>query len=172
MLRIFGRAFGLCLWFGLFAGAGFAQITTYSYDSLGRVTVVASDLEDDRTYEYDKAGNIDKMNVINNGFSGNAPPVCDDGSVGLSYSQTSTAVNVVSLYCSDANPVDILTLTSVDDPIGAATAVISGNNLVISNVPVGSTSVTYVVSDGNGGSDPAVLIVERDAPFGGGGNPY
>ena len=42
--------------FLLFSGlseTAFAQTTTYSYDALGRVIAVASDIKDDRTYEYD-----------------------------------------------------------------------------------------------------------------------
>lgn len=166
-LRVWGFSACIGLIVLLFADFGYAQVTTYSYDALGRVVVVASDTEDDREYTYDEAGNIDKMTVINNGITGNVPPVCVDGSDAVSKFDSSTIVAVVSLYCTDINPGDILTLVSFTPPTNGAIASISGNNLSLSNLPSGVTSVPYVVSDGNGGSDPAVLTVFR--AFGDGG---
>ncbi len=164
------RVIGFCFWFSLFAGTAFAQVTTYSYDAMGRVISVASDLEDDRTYTYDKAGNIITMDVINNGVSGNVPPVCDDGSIAISEFEDTAVVTVVSLYCTDLNMADTLTVISVDSPTNGTIINFSGGNLYLNNIPSGMTAVTYTVSDGNGGSDPAILTVFR--AFGGGGFPY
>lgn len=59
---------------------------------------------------------------------------------------------------------DTLTITSVTQPPGAATATIVGNRIVFDFNTNDSYfgTFTYTVSDGNGGTDTATVIVEAD----------
>jgi YD repeat-containing protein len=54
-----------------------------------------------------------------------------------------------------------LTITAVTDPAGAASTTIMGTYIRVTSVPNGTTTFTYTISDGNGGTDTATGTIVR-----------
>ena len=78
-------------------------------------------------------------------------------------SVTSSWTDVVNNNCTDPNG-DTLTLSAVTQPGNGATAFVSGTaDVYIQNLPVGISTITFTVSDGNGGTDSAALVVLRQS---------
>ncbi len=75
-------------------------------------------------------------------------------------SPPSQATLAVLLNDSDPDG-DTLTIQSVSTPTNGATAVISGTQIILSNIEAGTTTFTYTISDGRGGSATATVTYVR-----------
>ncbi len=105
--------------------------------------------------------------VIDND-SGNSPPTAVDDSITVVEGNFKNK-NVKS---NDTDPDDdSLTVVSVTQPGNGTVVMISGNRVRFTGTTVGSSSFTYTISDGNGGTDVGTVttIVTPDTGGGGGG---
>lgn len=78
-------------------------------------------------------------------------------------SPPSQATLAVLLNDSDPDG-DTLTIQSVSTPTNGATAVISGTQIILSNIEAGTTTFAYTISDGRGGSATATVTYVRTKP--------
>jgi len=152
------------IFLGMYIGTvALADTLIYTYDALGRLIITSHKNDDDRLYTYDDAGNRTQITVYENGLTGNYPPVCTAMSDVVAYAVTSSWTDVVTSNCSDPEG-QTLTLSAVTQPGNGATAYVSGTtDVYMTNLPVGASTVTFTVSDGNGGTDSASLIVTRES---------
>lgn len=168
------RHFAIVALVGLlgFASAHAAESVTYEYDALGRLDKVIR-VNGSNTvtieYDYDAAGNRTQRTV-----SGGAPPpppnnppnAVNDAST-APYLYATTYVNVTA---NDSDPDgDPLTVTAVTQPNNAAVSIHSSSTIRLVALNSGTSSMSYTVSDGNGGTDTATLTYTVPS---GGGNPF
>lgn len=64
---------------------------------------------------------------------------------------------------------DTLTITSVTTPTNSASAsiVTSATQIQVTNIQLGTTTFSYTISDGHGGTDSATVTIERIVESGG-----
>ncbi len=140
-----------------------ADTLIYTYDALGRLTITSHKNDDDRLYTYDDAGNRTQVTVYENGLTGNFPPECIGMAAVVANPVTVSWTDVVTSNCTDPEG-HILTLSAVTQPGNGANAFVSGTtDVYVENLPVGTSTITFTVSDGNGGTDSAALTVLRQS---------
>ena len=159
----------ICLFFfSIYAGSILASETaTYEYDALGRLEKVTREDGTETTvvdYEYDSAGNRLKRTVGDG--SSNSPPnaVSDTQSIPTTY-----VYRYLNATANDNDPDgDPLTITAVTQPSNGFVTIYTASTLRIFSTQVGTDTFTYTISDGNGGTDFAMVTL---TVFGGGGGP-
>lgn len=147
-------------------GAAGAQETIYyGYDGLGRVTSVCY-VESAKlvTYSYDAAGNRTASVTASTscGAANQPPQAVDDVKSGTFYNFDTVVVDVL---LNDSDPDgDPLTITSATCVTSGCIVLIEANKLSITGTTSGNKIVTYTISDGNGGSDTAMVTVAEFQP--------
>lgn len=141
-------------------------VTTFIYDEQGRLIESGSDNGDVSTFEYDDANNITRATRTPTGSpsggGSNAAPTCSH-----QFTTTAAAVAIFNglTGCSDPES-DTLSVVSVTDPPGAATATLNGNDINFSGIACGQTvSTIRTVQDSYGNSTTSNVSVTR--PLGG-----
>jgi len=158
--------------------AGASETATYEYDALGRLEKVTRDDGTDITvvdYDYDDAGNRTKRTVGDGGGGGggggnppsNSPPSAVFDSVFTTQMYSNTYASVTA---NDSDPDgDPLTITAVTQPSNGFVVIQSATVLRIFSTASGTDLFTYTISDGNGGTD--IAIVSFTVSSGGGPPP-
>jgi len=124
---------------------GQSTVSEYKYDDLGRLEKVETDDGTTIEYDLDDVGNREAVTTMLP-----APPVASNDSVSISL-YSSTLKNVVA---NDSDPNgDPLTITSVTQPWNGNVVIWSSTSLYITGSAVGTTSFSYTISDGHGGTD-------------------
>jgi hypothetical protein len=149
-----------------------SETATYEYDALGRLEKVTRDDGIDTTvvdYEYDSAGNRKKRTVGDGSGGGggpsNSPP---DASADLvMVTQNSHTYAFVTANDSDPDG-DPLTITAVSQPSNGFVTIHNAITLKVFGTQTGTSTFAYTISDGNGGTDIAMVNVFVS---GGGGCP-
>ncbi|MEO0851910.1 MAG: Calx-beta domain-containing protein [Cyanobacteria bacterium J06648_11] len=95
----------------------------------------------------------------------NNPPVAVNDSLTLTQYQQVCMYPLVNDSDPDNHP---LSIASITQPFGGTAILLSGNRVCITGFSQGPTSMTYVVSDGNGGTDTGTISLNVQ---GGGGIP-
>ncbi len=157
---------------------------TYEYDAVGRLMCAIYTGTANKTlkYTYDDAGNRTKYEVITgtascitgggstsggsttsggsstSGGGSNSPPnAVNDTHMG-SYDVFEAVL--VSVLANDSDPDgDALTITSASCISGGCFVSIVGSQLSVFGTSAGDKSVSYTISDGNGGTDTATALV-------------
>ncbi|MGJ8558960.1 MAG: hypothetical protein ACSHX3_01860 [Litorimonas sp.] len=114
------------------------------------------------TFEIDDANNITRAERTSSGNS-NSPPTCSQV---LRIAFTNSYSIDGRTDCTDPDG-DTMNVVSATDPAGAAQTSVSGNTVIFSNLPVGTSESTVTDSDGNGGTDTHVFSIyyEGGSPF-------
>ena len=142
------------------------ETATYDYDALGRLIQVTKDDDTVIEYEYDAAGNRKRKEVSTGGSGGsggsgggpvNNPPTAVNNSTSINYD---FGIRVLNLTANDTDPDgDTLTITAVTQPLNASVTIISASEVRILAESLGLDAFQYTVSDGNGGTDTAMVSV-------------
>lgn len=127
----------------------YADDVVYTYDDHGRIkTVIYTGTGKKITYSYDKVGN--RTSVV---ITANSPPtaVNDVGASGAIYEDID-----IYVLTNDTDP-DGDTLTITDATTGTSGCFVdhSSTYITVLRTSKGSCTVTYYISDGNGGTDSA-----------------
>lgn len=188
---IWDRVLGLAVVLSAVASASFSADVCYEYDLLGRITSAIYDSDSGVSrinYSYDKNGNrlVMDQKVVGGVLPCTPPTSPFDGNSGGSGNGGSTNQPPVALNDLTAtfalNPVSVAVLANDTDPdndtlsiqsigsssLGAASIV--GTNIVFTpsaNVD-GTAVISYVASDGNGGTAGAILTIAVISSGGGG----
>jgi len=145
----------------LFVSDSLAQTTTtYTYDGQGRMINATNNTGNATVITFDDAGNIIEAISNNAGSSSNLPPTCSN--VQEDTNSASATFDGVD-GCSDADG-GSLSITSITNPSGAATASVdpSNNTITFSNLQCGVNAIaTRTVSDNQGGSVSSEFNVVR-----------
>ena len=110
----------------------------------------------------------DTANVVVNVAGANDPPnAVDDGAVGNELAvQQASSNNSLNLLANDSSAPDgpeTLTITAVSEITGGATVQIATDGRSVLYTPgsaIGTASFKYTISDGNGGTDTAMVFVK------------
>lgn len=158
----------------LVGGASSAQhVTTYEYDSLGRLTKVDYQSGHERSFTFDDAGNITEVSCEN---PSNSAPSGGPDTIFLSGIGDIKFVNLTG-NDTDANP-DIIKILSIVPPSNA-TVTLNGARTGATFVATaeGEIGFSYTIIDGKCGQDSVVGTVNVNeagggcGPFGCGGGP-
>ncbi len=160
----------------IIAGTAHAQTVNYAYDSEGRLVSAATVGGLTTTYSYDANGNRTQKVIGTGGGTnpggGNRAPtaVADSESWGVPISggpgfPVSRGVMVLA---NDSDPDgDPLTITGVTTPTNGATASITSigatQYVLVGNIGMSGTSLSYTISDGRGGTASAAITL---SPYG------
>ncbi len=132
--------------------APLAIAETYTYDDLGRLKTVTHNGKT-KVYYYDAAGNRTATETTDHIPSDNAPPVCVNPTI---YMNVPSYAGPVSVSVSESQ----LVSTCHDDDLDTLT-VTSHSSLNISVSAGQSVTVSFVVSDGNGGTANGKMTYRR-----------
>jgi YD repeat-containing protein len=144
---------GFAGFFALWASGGSAQTTTYTYDSLGRLTNSSVSTGASTVYTLDAADNRSRLT----NYTGSGPHAVND-------SASTTAVNpvTVSVLANDTSPSSYsLTISSATNGAHGTTAVNSGTTVTYTPASTfaGTDAFNYTISDGHGGTATATASV-------------
>jgi YD repeat-containing protein len=135
-----------------------AGVTSYTYDALGRVTQALYPNGSQVNFQYDAAGNrIQTVRTDQNSTppSSNIPPICNNWSITLNipfppYGTNTANINVpASSFLANCSDSDGGTLSIASPAMPLVTTVNRGQTLTF----------PFTASDGQGGTDGAVLTV-------------
>ncbi|MEX2963364.1 Ig-like domain-containing protein [Microbulbifer sp. TYP-18] len=144
--------------FGLFEvnPPGVAAVYNFGYDALGRLTSASDQINGDRFYQYDAAGN--RTFVGDGGEVSNGPPSAVEDSIVL----VDRVSGIFNLTSNDTDPDgNDLTIISVTQPTNASVSIHSANEVSIIGAEINSTGTfSYTISDGNGAESTASVSLQ------------
>ena len=133
----------------------------------------AADFSGEETFNYsvsDGLRTVSQVGVTVTVTAVNDPPVAADDIKTVPEDTTDPVSISVLANDTDADPTDTLTIVAITEPDNGGSASVSGDEILYTPAPNfdGTETISYIVSDGNGGVDTGTLTVtvsnENDGP--------
>lgn len=112
----------------------------------------------------DSAGGMDAATVAVtvSAPAPNQPPNAVNDYYELTTANTTPMTFVANVRANDTDPEgQAITLTSVSQPTNSASASVQNGSVTLTNLRVGSTTFSYTISDGHGGTDTGSVTISR-----------